>query len=167
MTHIPPELTWMRLKKIRSTVFSVITLKTISVPTLIQWDLMSFPMSFKLQRTNRLSVTYRRIISNNIVNEARYGIFTNEVPFARVSARPAFFLGSAGTTNGVNLAGLISNPDNIFLDQGRNNKTYTLADNLNYIAGKHSLKFGGQFQKYKINSYNDVFIIPNYIIETN
>ena len=122
------------------------------------------PDAVQTSKNKSLSLTYRRIISNNIVNEARYGIFTNEVPFARVSSRPSFFLGSAGTTNGVNLAGLISNPDNIFLDQGRNNKTYTLADNLNYIAGKHSLKFGGQFQKYKINSYNDVFIIPNYVI---
>ena len=122
------------------------------------------PDAVQTSKNKSLSLTYRRIISNNIVNEARYGIFTNEVPFARVSQRPSFFLGSAGTTNAVLLSNLISNPDNIFLDQGRNNKTYTLADNLNYIVGKHSLKFGGQFQKYKINSYNDVFIIPNYII---
>lgn len=118
--------------------------------------------------TNKtLSLTYRRIITDTIVNEARYGIFTSEVPFARVSDRPEFFLGTASTTNDTLLAGLITNPDNIFLDQGRNNKTFTIADNLNWIVGKHSLKFGGQFQKYKINSYNDVQIIPNYVIGTN
>lgn len=122
------------------------------------------PDAVQTSKNKSLSLTYRRIISNNIVNEARYGIFTNEVPFSRVSARPSFFLGSPGTVNGALLAGLISNPDNIFLDQGRNNKTYTLADNLNYIAGKHSLKFGGQFQKFKINSFNDVFTIPNFVL---
>ena len=57
-----------------------------------------------------------------------------------------------------------SNSPNIFLDQGRNNKLFALADNLNWIVGKHSLKFGGQLQKYKVNSYNDVLIVPNYII---
>jgi hypothetical protein len=117
--------------------------------------------------TNKtLSLTYRRIITDTIINEARYGIFTSEVPFARVSARPEFFLGTASTTNDTLLAGLITNPDNIFLDQGRNNKTFTIADNLNWIAGKHSLKFGFQLQKYKVNSYNDVQTIPNYIIGT-
>lgn len=124
------------------------------------------PDVVQTSRNKTLSLTYRRIISDNIVNEGRYGIFTSEVPFARVSARPDYFLGTAGTTNGVLLSNLISNPDNIFLDQGRNNKTFTIADNLNWIVGKHSLKFGGQFQKYKINSYNDVSIIPNYIIGT-
>ncbi len=122
------------------------------------------PDVVQTSRNKTFSLTYRRIISDNIVNEGRYGIFTSEVPFARVSARPDFLLGTASTTNDTLLAGLISNPDNIFLDQGRNNKTFTIADNLNWIVGKHSLKFGGQFQKYKINSYNDVQTIPNYII---
>ena len=114
-----------------------------------------------------LALTYRRIITNNIVNEARYGIFFSEVPFNRVSARPTFFLGPAGTTNPANLANLISNPDNVFLDQGRYTKVFTYADNLNWIVGKHSLKFGGQMQKYKINSFNDVFNIPNYTVGVN
>lgn len=110
-----------------------------------------------------LTLTYRRILSNSIVNEARWGIFTSVVPFKRVSPYPSFFIGPSGTTSST-LAGIISQPDNIFLDQGRNNKLYTFADNLNLIAGNHSFKFGGQFQLYKVNSYNDVLIVPNYII---
>ncbi len=112
-----------------------------------------------------LSLSYRRIISDNIVNEVRYGLFTSEVPFKRISAYPTFLLGPSGTTS-TTLAGIISQTDNVFLDQGRNNKTFTFADNLNIVVGKHSLKFGGQYQKYKINSYNDVLIVPNYIIGT-
>ncbi len=115
--------------------------------------------------TNKsFAFAYRRIISDSIVNEARYGIFTNEVPFNRLSPRPDFFLGAAGTTNTGLLAGLVSSPETVFLDQGRFNKVFTLADNLNWIVGKHSLKFGGQYQKYKVNSFNDVFIIPNYVL---
>ena len=115
---------------------------------------------YSLNKT--LTVTYRRVVSNTMVNELRYGIFTSEVPFARISPYPEFFLGPQGTTSGT-LAGLITQP-NIFLDQGRNNKLYNWADNFNWILGKHSLKFGGQMQLYKVNSYNDVLIVPNYII---
>jgi hypothetical protein len=116
--------------------------------------------------TNKtFSLTYRRIFSNNIINEARYGIFTSEVPFDRTNDIPAYFLGPQGTTSGL-IAGIIDNPESIFLDQGRNNKTITLADNLNVIVGKHSLRFGGQFQRYKINSYNDALVVPNVIIGT-
>ncbi len=122
------------------------------------------PDGTQTSENKSLSLTYRRIITDNIVNEARYGIFFSEVPFNRVSARPTFFLGPAGTTNPANLANLISNPDNVFLDQGRFTKVFTYADNLNWIVGKHSLKFGGQMQKYKINSFNDVFNIPNYTV---
>lgn len=115
--------------------------------------------------TKTFSLAYRRILSGNIVNEARYGFFSSVVPFKRISEYPSFFLGPAGTTS-TTLAGIISQPDNVFLDQGRNNKVFTLADNLNVELGKHSFRFGGQFQKYKVNSYNDVFIVPNYIIGT-
>lgn len=130
-------------------------------------DAMGFdptPDGTQTSENKSLSLTYRRIITDNIVNEARYGIFFSEVPFNRVSPRPTYFLGPAATTNGTNLANLISNPDNIFLDQGRNTKVFTYADNLNWIVGKHSLKFGGQMQKYKVNSFNDVFNIPNYTV---
>ncbi len=109
------------------------------------------------------TLTYRRIITDTIVNEVRGGVFNSEVPFQRTSPIPSFFIGPSGTTS-TTLAGIISQPDNIFLDQGRNNKLYSFGDNLNVVLGKHSLKFGGQYQKYIVNSYNDVLIVPNYII---
>ncbi len=111
------------------------------------------------------TASYRRIVSNTIVNEVRGGIFTSEVPFQRVSSYPSFLLGATGTISST-LAGIISQPDNIFLDQGRNNKLFSFGDNLNVVLGKHSLKFGGQYQKYKINSYNDVLTVPTYNVAT-
>ncbi len=121
---------------------------------------------FALNKT--LSFTYRRTISSNILNEFRAGIFTSEVPFDRTSDAPSFILGPQGTTNNQNgqLAGIISSPQNIFLDQGRFNKVFTFADNLDVIVGKHSLRFGGQFQKYKVNSFNDFGTVPNVILGT-
>lgn len=118
----------------------------------------------QFSKNKTVSLSYRRILSSTIVNEVRWGIFTSQVPFDRVSDYPAFFLGAQGTTSALGgLAGLVDQPE-IFLDQGRNNKLYAFGDNMNWIVGKHSFKFGGQLQRYKINSYNDVLIVPNYII---
>ncbi len=117
----------------------------------------------QLSTNKSFTISYRRILSSSMVNEARWGIFTSEVPFVRTNPIPDYFLGPAGTTS-TTLAGLISQPDNVFLDQGRNNKLFSAADNFNWVVGNHSLKFGGQFQLYKVNSYNDVLIVPNYII---
>jgi len=121
---------------------------------------------FALNKT--LSFTYRRTISDTILNEFRAGIFTSEVPFDRTSNPPDFILGPQGTVNQQNsqLAGIISSPENIFLDQGRFNKVFTFADNIDVILGKHSLRFGGQFQKYKVNSFNDFGTVPNYTLGT-
>ncbi len=119
----------------------------------------------QFSKNKTFTIAYRRVFSSNVVNEARYGIFTSEVPFKRVSAYPTFFIGPAGTTSGT-LAGIINSPDNVFLDQGRFNKGFTFADNLDWVAGKHTFRFGGQLQKQKVNSYNDVLIVPNYVIGT-
>jgi hypothetical protein len=119
----------------------------------------------QFSKNKTASIAYRRIISNSIVNEVRWGIFTSQVPFKRTSPYPEFFLGGQGTTSGT-LAGLVDQP-NIFLDQGRNNKVFSFGDNLNWVVGKHSLKFGGQFQLYKVNSYNDFGTIPNLVLGTS
>ncbi len=121
------------------------------------------PEVTQFSENTQFTISYRRVLSDNFINEARWGIFTSVVPFDRTSDIPSYFIGPSGTTSGT-LAGIISQPDNIFMDQGRNNKLYTFADNANLVLGKHSLKFGGQFQLYKVNSYNDVLIVPNYIV---
>ncbi len=112
----------------------------------------------------QVTVSYRRAFSSNIVNEVRWGRFKNLVPFVRTSSYPSFNLGTSGTTNTNLLAGLIDSPANVFVDQGRQNRVTTIADNLNWNVGKHSLKFGGQYQKYEVQSYNDAFTIPFYNI---
>lgn len=128
----------------------------------------SIPDATQFALNKTLSFTYRRTISDTILNEFRAGIFTSEVPFDRTSTPPDFILGPQGTTNlgNTQLAGIISSPENIFLDQGRFNKVFTFADNVDVILGKHSLRFGGQFQKYKVNSFNDFGTVPNYTLGT-
>lgn len=105
--------------------------------------------------TNKTIVgAYRRIFSTNVVNEVRGGAFLSEVPFNRLSAIPSFLLSIP----------LVTNPENNFQPQGRQTQTFNLQDNLDYVVGKHSLKFGGQFQRFVVDSYNSAGITPTYTI---
>lgn len=120
------------------------------------------PNVTQFAENEQITLSYRRIFANNIVNEFRWGRFKNNVVFDRISGSPSFLLQTPGTTSGTLAGGLITNPEDIFQDQGRINRVTTLANNLNWIVGKHSLKFGGQYQKYEVASFNDAFIIPGY-----
>lgn len=118
---------------------------------------------------------YRRILSQSLVNEVRGGVFTSEVPFVRTDALPSFLfaattagaqLGLLATTfqSGLFTGGSVSNPENTFLDQGRNTKGFNFQDNADLIWGKHSIRFGGQLQYFKVNSYTDAGLTPRVIL---
>ncbi len=125
------------------------------------------PNTTQFSANEQITLSYRRIISNNIVNEFRWGRFKNDVVFDRISDNPSFLLQTPATTSTTLSGGLITNIEDIFQDQGRLNRVTTFADNFNWIVGKHSLKFGGQYQKYEVASFNDAFIIPGYNIGLN
>ncbi|NOT48566.1 MAG: TonB-dependent receptor, partial [Acidobacteria bacterium] len=114
---------------------------------------------------------YRRILSQSMVNEIRGGLFTSEVPFTRTDPLPNFLFAAGATgllantfQGGAFTGGSVSNPENTFLNQGRNTKAFNFQDNADLIWGKHSLRFGGQLQYFKVNSYNDGGIVPRVVI---
>jgi len=115
--------------------------------------------------------SYRRIFSPSIVNEIRGGLFTSEVSFNRTDPIPSYMFASGATGLLANLfqagafsGGSVSNPENTFLDQGRNTKAFNFQDNADLIWGKHSLRFGGQLQYFKVNSFNDGGIVPRVVL---
>lgn len=115
----------------------------------------------------QLTLAYRRVFTSNLVSEFRFGRFTNEVPFARISGTPSYYIsnGPVTTSSGAGLlAGLVTNPVNVFMDQGRNNKVTTFTNNTTLVAGKHTFRFGGTYQKYQVDSYNDLGIIQYFNI---
>ncbi len=116
-------------------------------------------------------MAYRRILSQSMVNEVRGGIFTSEVPFDRTDPLPNFLFAAGATgllantfQGGAFTGGSVSNPENTFLDQGRNTKGFNFQDNADLVWRSHSFRFGGQLQYFKVNSYNDGGIVPRAVI---
>lgn len=104
-----------------------------------------------------LSLTYRRIITSNLVNELRGGFFNSDVLFFRGSPAPANLLALP----------LVNNPENTEFDQGRIVRTYNIQDNVDWIVGKHNVRFGGQMQFFNIDSTSGFGIVPTLNIGTN
>ena len=129
------------------------------------------PGVIQASKNKTFVAAYRRVIGETAVNEIRGGIFTSEVPFTRTDPLPDFLFaaGAAGLLAntfqaGAFTGGSVSNPENTFLDQGRNTKGFNFQDNADVIIGKHSIRFGGQLQYFKVNSFNDGGIVPRVVL---
>lgn len=91
--------------------------------------------------------------------------FTNEVRFGRFSTNPAFLRLSSLQSTALGLP-LVTNPELNFENQGRTTTTYNFQDNATAVFGKHSLSFGGQYQNVNVLSYAAFSTIPTYSIGT-
>ena len=112
------------------------------------------PAVIQTSANSQFTMAYRTIISSNFVNEVRGGFFGSEVPFDNLDPLPNYFLAVP----------LVTVPENTFQNQGRNTKTFMLQDNADYIFGKHTFRFGGQAQIFRVNAYNDVGTVPTVTI---
>lgn len=104
-----------------------------------------------------LSLGWSSAVTNNFSNELRFGFFFSDPTFLRRDANLPNFVVPA----------LITNPEVTFQNQGRDTKTYNFQDNASYVIGSHSLRFGGQYQRVLIDTFNDASIVPTYTIGTN
>jgi hypothetical protein len=114
------------------------------------------PNASLVSKSSFLALAYRRTFTPNIVNEVRGGIFFSDVLFNRDESLPDYFL---------NLQ-LVTNPVNNFLDQGRRVKNYNFQDNVDWIVGNHSLRFGGQLQKFNPTSFVNFGTTPLFFVQT-
>jgi hypothetical protein len=110
-------------------------------------------------QTKTLVLAYRRIFTPTIVNEVRGGLFFNDVKFGAFD-NPAL---SLTLPTGLDL----SNPENNSGEQGRFVKHYNFQDNLDWVLGSHSLKFGGQIQYFQPHPFDTFSIIPTATIGTS
>lgn len=102
----------------------------------------------------QLTLAFRSSLTSNLVNEVRGGFFKSDVPFNRLIPVPQFFISVP----------LVTSPETQFVDQGRNTAGYNIQDNADFITGNHAFKFGGVFQFFKVDAYNDAAIFPTYTV---
>ena len=125
--------------------------------------------SISSRRTRHFAVAYRHVFSSNIFNEARFGNYRSYVPFFRTVGTPQLLYVRPARQQSRKLsqprrpAPFGTAP---FLDQGRRINNYTYADNVDWVAGRHTFRFGGQIQQFAVDSYNAANIVPNYTIST-
>lgn len=113
------------------------------------------PDVIQFSDNRQFTMAYRRVFSNNFINDFRGGVFTSVVPFDRTSAVGDYILSVP----------LVTSPMT-FLDQGRNTKAFNFQSNADWILGDHTLRFGGQAQVFRVNAYNDVSITPTVTLSS-
>ncbi|MDX6530061.1 MAG: hypothetical protein QOH41_2351 [Blastocatellia bacterium] len=116
------------------------------------------PLATQPSTNNFISLGYRATFSPKLTNELTGGTYKSV---------PVFHSSEAAKTNNFIIPTLVTNPEVTFLDQGRTVRTTNLNDNVTYLMGNHSLRFGGQFQNVNIKSFNDAGITPTYTLGTN
>jgi len=117
------------------------------------------PRYTQTSENRTLSVAVRSVLSDNIVNEVRGGGFFSNVPWflnSSASPFPDYLL----------TVPLVTNPENPNSIQGRNTGNKTIMDNVDWVVGNHSLRFGGQYQRFRINAYDEFGMIPTYAVGT-
>ena len=97
--------------------------------------------------------------SHRLINEGRFGfnrIFVTFDPNGKHNPRDfgiqsatneAFGLPQINVAGGLNFGGPVNFP------QGRGDTTFVVSDTLNYLRGKHSLKFGAEFRRFLNNNF--------------
>lgn len=94
----------------------------------------------------------------NFHNEINGGWQRSDPTFGTTFTKPAFYLQIP----------LVNNPEPGFDAQGRNTDIYSFQDNASLIHGRHTIRFGGQYQRFAIapfgpGSFGQSFI-PTYVI---
>lgn len=115
------------------------------------------PLATQDSHTTFVSLSYRMAPTATLSNEIRGG-------FQR--SNPFFHYLNEGQDNFVGLL-LISNPEGVFRDQGRDTGIYNIQDNAVWAKGQHNLRFGGQWNSFKITSANTAGNKPTYSLGTN
>jgi len=62
---------------------------------------------------------------------------------------------------------LVTDPVRNFLNQGRNSPVFEWMDNATWVRGNHSFRFGGQWRRVHVDSFNDAGIIPIFTLGFN
>lgn len=126
----------------------------------------TLPFSESLPLSNRFAeLSWTRMVSSNTTNEARFGF--NRFGFANIPTQP-ITLADIGATRGNSAqfpgaytpliqGGALPQGigPNVNDDRGGTFNTFEVADDVTHVTGKHTLRFGGEFDRYQLNRYNN------------
>lgn len=132
----------------------------------------STPVTVQPAPNRFLALAYRTTPTAKFTNELRGGVYKSAPTFNRSIAAPANFI-SLPTVGGTAAINGLGNPEVNFEDQGRNTRFFNLQDNAEYVAGSHSLRFGGQIQRIRVNPFGPLSfsstnsVIPTFGLGTN
>lgn len=103
----------------------------------------TIPLGFQPAHTPFLSLSWNWTPTATLSNELNGGWQRSDPTFGNTSAQPAFYIQIP----------LINNPESGFDAQGRTTNIYSVQDNAVWTHGKHSVRFGGQYQKFTITPF--------------
>lgn len=119
-------------------------------------------------RVQLASGSWLTTISASKINEVRYGYSRYRTSFAGLdgSSDPASFGTSASPFNlgsgklglpEIDFNGVFENlgASGFSIPRGRVSQSYQILDNFTWLKGRHTIKFGGEYRRASISSYND------------
>ncbi len=123
----------------------------------------SLPSPEDFPNSNRfLKLGWTREISNNIVNEARFGY--NRFTFSQIPTEP-ISLTDIGATRGnsdqfpaayrISVTNAFSLGTGVNDNRGGAFNTFEGADDFSWTKGKHTIRFGGEVDRYQLNRFNN------------
>jgi hypothetical protein len=119
-----------------------------------QNDYSKTPKVSNRDNINLFSASWRWTPTARLTNELRGGF----------NLAPASFLSSQQFGSMLVNGMLFSDPVNEFMPQGRETKTYNLADNAAYQRGRHYIQFGFHTTQIRVRSHDDAGVVPTYTL---
>ncbi|HST10618.1 MAG TPA: carboxypeptidase regulatory-like domain-containing protein, partial [Terriglobales bacterium] len=113
-------------------------------------------------RVQVFSASLLSTFSSSKINEVRFGYSRYRTSFSSLNAN--FDPTTIGLNFGTGKLGLpefdFTNIENLgaigfSVPRGRTSQTYQILDNLTWLHGKHTVKFGGEFRRAAIENFND------------
>ncbi|HMG73076.1 MAG TPA: TonB-dependent receptor [Pyrinomonadaceae bacterium] len=134
----------------------------------LNYSFQTTPWAFQGATTPLYIGAYNWTPSASFSNEVRGGYQYSNPFFHEGGVATDFIIGALNVqTQGQNtLAGIITDPEGQFRDQGRNTSYYNIQDNASYTRGNHSLRFGFNRDGYKIVALNKANTTPIYTLAT-
>jgi carboxypeptidase family protein len=114
-------------------------------------------------RVQLVSASLLSTLSRTRINEVRFGYSRYRTSFAALDANTNFSAPNLNFGTGklglpeVDFSGTFDNlgATGFSIPRGRTSQTFQILDNFTWVAGRHTIKFGGEYRRAIIDSFND------------